>query len=236
MAATRYLWRHLHRSIFRAGTFASQRHGEDCRRQSACSLAGIAGMQGSIYTNDIADAQPAIAEAANVRLVANGAPVSIGVGHAVDTVNRIVERLNKHALHFAFLDPCNLESLPFEVIRKLASLESMDILIHVSIQDLQRNLPRYIRKTESPLDSFVPHWREHVDVSRAGSYVRPKIFEYWRALLKTVGIETAEAAELVTGSNNQPLYWLAFAARHPRALEFWEKIRDIDGSNQRSLF
>jgi hypothetical protein len=38
----------------------------------------------------------------------------------------------------------------------------------------------------------------------------------------------------VTAENNQPLYWLAFAARHPKALEFWEKIRDLERDPQQS--
>jgi len=47
-------------------------------------------------------------------------------------------------------------------------------------------------------------------------------------LLKGLGMDTAEAADLVSGPNNQPLYWLAFVARHRRALEFWQKIRNIN--------
>ena len=70
-------------------------------------------------------------------------------------------------------------------------------------------------KDQPPLDAFAPHWREHVDVGRPDYYVRARIFEHWRGLLKSVGMDTAEAAELISGSNNQPLYWLAFAARHP---------------------
>ena len=43
---------------------------------------------------------------------------------------------------------------------------------------------------------------------------------------------TTETAELVIGSRNQRLYLLAFAARHARALEFWEKIRGEAGNQQ----
>jgi len=54
-------------------------------------------------------------------------------------------------------------------------------------------------------------------------------------LLKGEGMETAEVAEMVTGAKQQPLYWLAFAARHKRALEFWEKIRNLQPALQISL-
>jgi hypothetical protein len=45
----------------------------------------------------------------------------------------------------------------------------------------------------------------------------------------------ALVAELVTGSRKQPLYWLAFAARHSKALEFWEKIRYLEPNPQQEL-
>jgi three-Cys-motif partner protein len=136
----------------------------------------------------------------------------------------------------AFLDPYNLRALPFDVLRKLAALERMDILVHVSIQDLQRNLRQYINEGEgSPLDAFAPGWRAKVDTTRQDNLVRAKLYEHWRSLIAGLGMGTAEVAEKVSGPQNQPLYWLAFAARHQRALEFWEKIRDIEGEGQLPL-
>jgi hypothetical protein len=71
-----------------------------------------------------------------------------------------------------------------------------------------------------------------VDVSRAPKLVRAKFLEYWRGLLKAQSMATTETAELVVGTKNQRLYLLAFAARHERALEFWDKIRNVDGNQQ----
>src|SRR5881396_994830 len=138
-------------------------------------------------------------------------------------------------LHFAFLDPYNLGALPFEVIKKLAQLQRMDILMHVSVQDLNRNLLRYVSSPTSPLDSFAPGWRKHVDANRSATHMRGKLFEYWRLLLQTIGMSTTEAAELVVGSKSQPLYWLAFAARHKLALQFWEKIRHLEPKSEDDL-
>ena len=177
----------------------------------------------------IADRDSNLKAAAETRLLGLGAPVQARVGAAADTVDEIVINLNPHALHFAFLDPYDLAALPFDVIKKLARLERMDILIHFSTLDLNRNLLEYIKRQSSPLDTFAPGWRDKIDdFGRPQEYIRGRIFQHWRGLLKGVGMDTAEAAELVTGSTNQPLYWLAFAARHPRALDFWEKIRRID--------
>lgn len=184
----------------------------------------------------ISDAQPALSEAAAFRLRAAGAPVDARFGEAAVTVDEVITSLHPDALHFAFLDPYKLGVLPFEVIRKLAALKRMDILIHISAHDFNRNLRRYLGRANSPLDAFAPGWRAHVDdVGRPDFYVRARILEHWRNLLRAIGINTAEVPELVTGETNQPLYWLAFAARHSRALEFWEKIRSLEPNPQEKL-
>ena len=183
----------------------------------------------------IADADQRLVHAAEHRLKATRAPVYVEVGTAAQTVDRVIAKLNKYALHFVFLDPYNLGSLPFEVIRKLATLERMDILIHVSVQDLNRNLRRYLGKKDSPLERFAPDWQVGLDVRRPDQYLRWKFMEHWRSLIKGEGMRTTEVAELVTAERKQPLYWLAFAARHDRALEFWEKIRNIEEMSQPSL-
>lgn len=184
----------------------------------------------------VADAHPALAEAARFRLAASGAPVNHFVGEAEVTVDKVIAALNPYALHLAFLDPFSLGVLPFEIIRKLAKFERMDILIHISAMDLNMNLRRYAERVDSPIDRFARGWREHVgDLHRSDHYVRAKILEHWGNLLRGIGMKTAEVHETVTGEGNQPLYWLAFAARHPKALEFWEKIRDLEPDPQASL-
>ena len=176
----------------------------------------------------VADKDENLVSAAKTRLIRAGANVKSEVGFAIDTVDSIVRRLNPHALHFAFLDPFSLGALPFVVIEKLARLKRMDILIHFSTQDLTRNLRRYINDSDSPLDAFAPGWREKIDdFNRSEDHLRGIIFEHWREKIRGIGMDTAEAAELIVGPTRQPLYWLAFAARHPQALKFWEKIRRI---------
>ena len=107
--------------------------------------------------------------------------------------------------------------------------------MHVSAYDLQVNLRTYMDRSDSPLNSFAPGWRDKIDTTRPDNLVRPKILEYWRSLLHREGMNTTEAHELVVGTNNQRLYWLAFAARHERAVEFWEKIRAVGENRQPNL-
>jgi three-Cys-motif partner protein len=179
----------------------------------------------------IADAKQKLVDAAHARLTRQGAKVIADHGPAAMTVGPIVKQLDPSALHFAFLDPFNLESLPFSVLERLASLERMDMLIHVSLMDLQRNLRAYIAREDTPLDAFAPHWRDKVDIAQHDDIVRGQIFHHWVDLLRTLDMTVADGVELVSATGNQPLYWLAFTARHDRALEFWEKIRKLDSQH-----
>jgi len=185
----------------------------------------------------VSDAHPALSAAAAARLRAAGAPVVDLVGEAASTVDAVIKQLNPHGLHFAFLDPFKLGVLPFEIINKLSKLQSMDILVHISAHDINRNLRRYIKRADSPIDLFAPNWRTHAgDLERSADQIRGKILEHWRNLLRSIDMDTAEVHELVTGESRQPLYWLAFVARHPRAHDFWEKIRGIDKGHQGEMF
>jgi three-Cys-motif partner protein len=61
----------------------------------------------------IADSSKESCRAAERRLADAGSPVKTEVGSADATVIRIARKLNPSGLHFAFLDPYNLEALPF---------------------------------------------------------------------------------------------------------------------------
>jgi three-Cys-motif partner protein len=174
----------------------------------------------------IADNEEELCRAAEKRLVALGAAPRAFVGPAEQTVGNIVEQLNPHGLHFAFLDPFNLQDLPFSVLETFSKLKRIDLLIHVSAQDLQRNLFNYIRPGDHRLEKFVPGWRKVVDTRRPQQAVRAAILEYWITKMRALGLPPARHAELISGAaRNQRLYWLVLAARHDLARQLWNKIR-----------
>ena len=72
-------------------------------------------------------------------------------------------------LHFAFLDPYNLEQLPFSIIEKLASVQRMDMLIHVSVLDLQRNI---VGSEPIPLAMTLDGARSQVELTMEGQALR----------------------------------------------------------------
>jgi len=181
----------------------------------------------------VADANASFVEANKQRLERCGVQAKTYVGRSEDTVRDVGRHLNKDGLHLAFLDPFDLKSLPFNVVKCLAGYRRMDLIIHVSLMDLQRNLERYIKNQPSPLDVFAPGWRNVVDAMNPIATIRKGIFEYWLNLIRGEDMQPAQGVEKVTGSKNQPLYWLVFVARHERAMQFWNEIRVV--SDQRQL-
>ena len=112
----------------------------------------------------IADADKEKCATAAKRIANAGGAAITDVGPAENTAARIVARLNKYGLHFAFLDPFNLDDLPFSVVEALSRLRRIDMLIHVSVQDLQRNLDAYSMSEDGPLDHFAPGWRSVISL------------------------------------------------------------------------
>jgi three-Cys-motif partner protein len=174
----------------------------------------------------IADASEELCRAAKKRLIAIGCTPRADWREAEATVRAIIRQLNPYGLHFAFLDPFNLQDLPFSVFETLSKLKRIDVLVHVSVQDLQRNLHSYIRPGDNRLERFAPGWRDTVDVGRPQHAVRAAILTHWASKIEALGLPPAKHAELVSGiSRNQRLYWLVLAARHDLARQLWNTIR-----------
>lgn len=146
-------------------------------------------------------------------------------GLATETVDQIAGALNPSGYHFAFLDPYNLR-LPIGIIERLGKLQRIDLLIHISVNDLQRNLDNYLAEKSTTLDDFAPGWRDAISAPVNSPAIRHEIVRYWAQLVEDrTGLSVAERFELIKGPQNIPLYWLAFASRNPRGHEFWDKIR-----------
>jgi three-Cys-motif partner protein len=178
------------------------------------------------------DLDPENVNALRQRIANLGGAARFYNAEAEKAVDSITYALNPAGLHFAFLDPYNLESLPFAIIRKLAALPKMDMLIHVSIFDLQRNLRRYL-DDRRVLDSFMPGWRDNVDVNRPDQAIRANLLQHWRGLIRDLGTSTAEAIELVSGPGGQRLYWLVFVSAHDLGLRLWGDVSNVN--DQRRL-
>lgn len=178
---------------------------------------------GSPFTHVyIADLDETRLNAATERLTRLGAPVVPIHGPASETVQRIVQRLEPAGLHFAFIDPFSLGALDFNIFRTLAPRKRMDVLVHLSKMDLQRNLDENLAARASAFDVFAPGWRSAIDVDQAQRGIRTEIVDHWRDLVSQLGIDASAEMKLLKGSQNQHLYWLLLLANHKLAHRFWK--------------
>jgi three-Cys-motif partner protein len=175
-------------------------------------------------TIEISDLDPELLAAATTRLQKLEAPVRATPGPAVQAIANMVSSLNRYGLHFALLDPHNLGTLSFSIIEQLAKLKYVDILVHVSVSDLQRNADLYSSEVKRQFDEFAPEWRKHVSLDSNLQSLRASMIEYWSDLVERLGLPRAKHTQLIKGTGNQRLYWLMLLSRHPRAHEFWNKI------------
>jgi three-Cys-motif partner protein len=162
------------------------------------------------------------------RLRRLGAPVRELSGSAAEAAKEVARSVNRYGLHFAFLDPYNLGELDFSIIQALSQLKRIDMLIHVSAMDLQRNLERNIAAPGGAFDTFAPGWRGTVNLNSSQVEIRRQVFEYWRDQVAQLGTGTANDVRLITGEKNQRLYWLLLATKHELARKFWSVAANAD--------
>jgi three-Cys-motif partner protein len=168
------------------------------------------------------------------RIAALGGAANSCVGPADVTVDAVIGAINPYGLHLAFLDPFGLGQLPFVIIAKMLRVRRMDMIIHVSLSDLQRNLDDYSRIGDPTLDNFAPGWRDAVDTNQAMAPLRAALIDYWLGLIRSLGTHPSTGIPLVVGEQNQRLYWLVFVSSDPLGHKLWDDVQNLTG--QRSLF
>jgi three-Cys-motif partner protein len=172
----------------------------------------------------ISDADDELLSSCEKRLIDLGAPVRTVKGPATIAMPAIVRELDPSGLHFAFLDPHNLGTLSFDLFESLANLKRIDIIVHVSLSDLQRNVDRYTSQAHDQFDRFAPGWRDHIGTDMNQERLRAEILKFWSKKVTGLGLPQAKHCELIKGTGNQRLYWLMFLARHNLAHSLWSKI------------
>ena len=182
----------------------------------------------------LSDLDPQNSSALAQRIKALGGVATSYVGDANVVVDQVMNAINPYGLHLAFLDPFNLAQLPFSIIERMLKVRRMDMIIHVSLQDLQRNLDEYSRVGDPTLDHFAPGWRNVVDTRQSMAALRAALVEYWLKAIRSLGTNPATGIPLVVGEKNQRLYWLVFLSSNPLGEKLWNDVQNLSG--QGSLF
>lgn len=159
-----------------------------------------------------------------------GVPVHPYVGQARETIPQICKNLNPYGLHLAFLDPYNIADLELELVQQLGAFKRIDIIAHVSISDLQRNVQNEITQpSRRRIERFAPGWRNHVDLQQSKRRIVEDLLEYWRQLVEESGMSRSDRAPLVCASKRQPLYYLMFLCKDDFPERLWQSIQNLSG-------
>jgi three-Cys-motif partner protein len=185
-----------------------------------------------LHLSDLEE-QNSIALSQRIKVLGGAATSYVGAAEVI--VDEVIGVVNPRGLHLAFLDPYNLAQLPFSIIEKMLKVQRMDMIIHVSLQDLQRNLDEYSRVGDLTLDNFAPGWRDTINVRQSIAPLRAALVEYWLAAIRSLGTHPATGIPLIVGEKNQRLYWLVFLSSNPLGQRLWNDVQNLTGQGSLDL-
>lgn len=147
-------------------------------------------------------------------------------------IDDIIRNIPMRSLSLAFIDPTGLQ-FKFTTLGKLAERRVDLIITFPEGMAIKRNIKKFLAQPHSPLDDLIGDsgWRQ----LKTGR----EIIEYYRKKLTSLEyqeVKLGDEIEIRSGSKNLPLYFILFASKHPLGHQFWQDIKKIDHTGQRSLF
>ncbi len=155
-------------------------------------------------------------------------------GDANGVIKDVIKQIPSGYLSLAFIDPTDID-IHFETVKALAALNNgVDLIMNIQYgMDVKRNFVRYRGQGEaSKLQRFLG-----MDFDLSTLEEPHDVIETYKTRIRELGYETVEFRDItVKNSNNAEMYFLLFASKHPRGLDFWEKITKKDEQGQEELF
>ena len=151
-----------------------------------------------------------------------------------DAARQIANSIPSDALTLAFIDPWDY--MPFDSIAHLAQRQSMDLIVTFHTSAIKRNAHQEIAAVDALLDD--PDWRHEYYESRtnaSNSGTADLIDKFRSRLRERLGYTHFGAPMAIINSNRVPIFYLLFASRHSRGLDFWDKSSTRLPSGQRFL-
>src|SRR6266851_7859033 len=172
-----------------------------------------------------------LADACRTRLARSPASGKFKVfdGDCNAVINKIVKEIPQRALTLAFIDPTGLHA-HFTTIKTLADCGRVDLLIlFADAYDILRNLDRYVRQSDSPLDLTLgegSNWRKKLEQlpNRSWQNLRKLFADIFRDQLRKLDYIRFGEKTFQSYNRKIPLYRVIYASKHDRGLEFWEKV------------
>lgn len=145
--------------------------------------------------------------------------------------NKEVGKVLPQGLSLAFIDPTGID-VHFETIRALSNHGNVDLLMNIQFgMDIKRNFQHYLQTEKNALDHFLGG-------DFRGKLKNPRdVLNIYKDKIRGLGYKTVEFNDVVvTNSKSAPMYFLFFASKHPRGLDFWKKITAKDEQGQMEMF
>src|ERR1019366_7615255 len=70
--------------------------------------------------------------------------------------------------------------------------------------------------------AFAPDWKAHVATTGSQPQIRARLPRYWSDLVRDKFGFTAYTADLISGPQRQPLYWLMLLTRNELGEKLWK--------------
>jgi three-Cys-motif partner protein len=151
-------------------------------------------------------------------------------------IQQIINEIPPGHLSLAFIDPTDID-IHYATIKALAQISTgVDLLMNIQYgMDLKRNFDSYLKRgEESKLSRFL---RSDFDISQLKGKEAKDVIEVYKSRIRELGYQTVEHRDItVTNTKNAPMYFLLFASKDPRGLDFWQKISKKDEQGQWELF
>jgi len=149
--------------------------------------------------------------------IANYRILNLDANNDIDEILEYVDA--KGSISVAFIDPNGLD-VHWPTLEKLAKIPRMDIIMNFAISDLKRNYTTY-RGTNPKADLLfgTDDWPDD----------RLKILSTFMDNLKNLGFiaveNDVEKKLKVTTASGADIYYLIYASKSQRGLDFWRKTK-----------
>ena len=135
----------------------------------------------------------------------------------------IAKRVPRDALTLAFIDLWNYE-LAFDSLAHLGQRQATDLIVTFHTTAIKRNAHQKLAAVDAFLDDG--NWRSNYWESRGNVSSPPTtvLIDTFRSSLRSrLGYTQFGDPMPIRNSNGSPFFYLLFASKHPRGLDFWEK-------------
>ena len=212
---------------------------KDRERQTEFDGSALAALQGEkpfthLYLNDLNTRFVDALVARQERLVphANVEYLNLDCNEAA---RQIAVKIPQDALTLAFIDPWNYE-IRFDGLSHLGARKATDLIVTFHTTAIKRNAHQDLAAVDAFLDDR--HWRSRYFAAQHNPSVPPTmvLIDTFRDSLRAkLGYSQFGEPKCIRNSIGSPIFYLLFASKHPKGLNFWEKSSARLRSGQRMM-